>query len=222
LGRADDQVKIRGFRVELGEIEAALAAQPGVAAAAAVVRTVAEVEQVVGFVVVAAEHAWQPAALRRAMSDRLPPYMVPAHCEIVSQLPRLGSGKVDRHALRRLPLSCRGEDGGSQHPAPRDQDEQALAAALARLFPGQVWRPDADFFADWGGHSLLAARLISLLRADPRYAALSVQEVYRQPRLEALAQRMGTQRRRQPPTGPPLRPPCPACGGWCAERRKRR
>ncbi len=38
LGRADDQVKIRGFRVEPGEVEAALAALPGLREAAVVAR----------------------------------------------------------------------------------------------------------------------------------------------------------------------------------------
>lgn len=38
LGRTDDQVKLRGFRVELGEIEIALRAHPGVADAAVVAR----------------------------------------------------------------------------------------------------------------------------------------------------------------------------------------
>ena len=38
LGRADDQVKIRGFRIEPGEVEAVLAACPGVAQAVVAAR----------------------------------------------------------------------------------------------------------------------------------------------------------------------------------------
>ena len=193
LGRVDDQVKIRGFRVELGEIEARLGDEPGVAAATIVLRPVAGVDQLVGFVVVAPGATDGPEAWRRALAARLPPYMVPAHIEVVTELPRLTSGKVDRRQLQQRPLTAAAP---TLSAAPRDEDERVLFAALERLLPGQALRPEADFFRDLGGHSLLAARLISLLRQTPAYAALSVGDLYRERTLERLAGLMAAARRR--------------------------
>ena len=52
LGRGDEQVKLGGRRIELGEVDAALQALPGVAgAAAAVQRTAAGNQLLVGYVV---------------------------------------------------------------------------------------------------------------------------------------------------------------------------
>ncbi len=193
LGRADSQVKIRGFRVELDEITAVLSAQPGVAAASVVVRTIADIDQIVGFVVPAAKCKIEPAQLRQALAARLPTYMVPAHFEIVAALPRLTSGKIDQKALRAVPLRTV-ESGGDEKSQPRTEDEAALFAALAKLFPGQAFRPEADFFDDLGGHSLLVARLVSILRGDARHAALSVQDIYRERSLGGIARAMERQR----------------------------
>lgn len=189
LGRADNQVKIRGFRVELDEISAALNAQPGVGTGAVVVRPFADGEELVGFVVPAKGFSPEPEPLRQALAARLPPYMVPAHFEFVTALPRLASGKVNLRALRELPLAAPRVRGESA--APRGEDETALFTALERIFPGRALRPELDFFDDLGGHSLLVARLVSCLRGDERYAAVSVQDVYRERRLDALARVLG-------------------------------
>ena len=196
LGRADSQVKIRGFRVELDEITAALTAQPGVGAAAAVLRPLAGIDEVVGFIVPAANQKLDPGKLRQALAARLPPYMVPAHFELVGELPRLTSGKIDQKALRNFPLQPAKPSSG-QSAEPRNEEEQALYTALGKLFPGRAWQPESDFFGDLGGHSLLAARLVSILRTDARYASLSVQDVYRQRQLAGIAGAMEFQRRRK-------------------------
>lgn len=197
LGRADGQVKIRGFRVELGEIETVAAEQPCVAAAAVTLRSIADIEQLVAFVVPLATEP-DAAALRRALGQRLPPYMVPAHVEFVTQLPRLASGKVDRRALRELPLS-KPAHNDQPTPSPLDEDATALRVELGTLFPGAAMPPDADFFADLGGHSLLVARLVSRLRAHPLYASLCLQDVYQNPRLDALAATLRRHRERHQP-----------------------
>ncbi|WP_077002041.1 Pls/PosA family non-ribosomal peptide synthetase [Variovorax sp. KK3] len=174
LGRADDQVKIRGFRVELGEIEAALAQQPGIGTAAVLLRAEDGIDQLVAFIV--AEAPMSATALREALAARLPPYMLPARFERLEAMPRLTSGKIDRKALKAYQLAAANDDEESDRP--QGAAEEALFAALGRLFPGLAIRRDADFFADLGGHSLLAARLASTLRADPRFAHATVRDIY--------------------------------------------
>ncbi|MBS7777214.1 amino acid adenylation domain-containing protein [Acidovorax sp. CCYZU-2555] len=188
LGRVDDQVKVRGFRVELGEIEAKLAELLHSGTAAVVLKPVNEIDQLVAYVVDGGDTPPTPADLRAGLRAVLPPYMVPGHFEIVSGIPRLTSGKIDRKALRALPMG--------EIAAPTDSDdaetevEAALFAALARLFPGQALRRTADFFDDLGGHSLLAARLVSALREDARFVHMTVNDVYQNRRLGAIAQAM--------------------------------
>ncbi|MDC8758365.1 Pls/PosA family non-ribosomal peptide synthetase [Janthinobacterium fluminis] len=185
LGRADDQVKIRGFRVELGEIEALLLQQPGVGTAAVLLRKDDGIDLLVAYLV--ADGAVAAAALRQALGGQLPPYMVPSRFEQLAEMPRLTSGKIDRKALKALPLAAAQAGAAPDSDVAATPAEAALFAALASLFPGQAIRRDADFFSDLGGHSFFAARLASALRADPRYAHATVRDIYQQRQIGRIA-----------------------------------
>jgi non-ribosomal peptide synthetase-like protein len=184
-GRIDDQIKIRGFRVELGEIESKLADEPGVSQAAVVMRTDDEIERLVAFVVAEPGIAVDGAALKAALREKLPPYMVPGHFEAVGSLPRMVSGKVDRKMLKAAPLTAPAAEG-EQEP-PKSATEAALLDAARRVLGASTLPLEADFFVDLGGHSLLAARFISIVRETPAYAGITLQDVYGARTLRAMA-----------------------------------
>ncbi|GAA3667201.1 hypothetical protein GCM10022267_62070 [Lentzea roselyniae] len=174
LGRSDDQVKVRGFRVELGEVEAALTALPGVRAAAA--RVFAERQQLIGYVT---GDGLDPAAARRALLDRLPEQLVPSAIIVLDEMPLTPNGKLDRSAL---PSPEVAESAGE---AARDPREQVLAGLFADVLGVERVGRDDDFFA-LGGHSLLATRLVSRIRRTLN-ADLRIRAVFDAPTVARLA-----------------------------------
>ncbi|EPF74488.1 delta-poly-L-ornithine synthetase PosA [Acinetobacter rudis] len=187
LGRADDQVKIRGFRVELGEIEAALCDIEGIGTAAVILRAEDGVDQLVAFIAaeIEAKQAIDIKKLRQVLMQRLPPYMVPNRFELIQDVPRLLSGKIDRKALKVRELTSVVDR--SESDLPQNQAEEVLFEVLARLFPNMPIKLDADFFDDLGGHSLLAAVLISNLRQHAAYSHLTIQNLYQTRKVGAIA-----------------------------------
>ncbi|MCF3124886.1 amino acid adenylation domain-containing protein, partial [Streptomyces arenae] len=163
-GRADDQVKLRGFRVELGEVEAALAAHPTVGRAVATVREDRPGDRRLVAYCVPAEpeeggsEALDPAALRRFVAERLPAYMVPAAIVVLAELPLTAHRKLDRAAL---PAPRHG--AAERAPGQRTPHEDILRGLFADVLGVDDVGPDDSFFT-LGGHSLLAIRLLSRIR----------------------------------------------------------
>ncbi|MFI6763877.1 amino acid adenylation domain-containing protein, partial [Micromonospora sp. NPDC050417] len=171
LGRVDDQVKVRGYRVELGEVEAALLALPGVVQAVAVARE----GRLVAYVVGSAE----PAALR----GRLPDYMVPAVVVALDALPLTVNGKVDRRALPAPEFVS-----GDVYRAPGTLREVLVCEAFAEVLGVERVGADDDFFG-LGGHSLLAIALVQRLR--DRGVAVDVRSIFLTPTPAGLARTFG-------------------------------
>jgi amino acid adenylation domain-containing protein len=158
-GRADAQVKVRGFRIELGEIEAALAGESGVKAAAATVHGAGSSEAKIT-AYVEADGAADLAALRDALREKLPHYMVPQYLIAIEKLPLTPNGKIDRARLP-APGDAAAEKGAYTPPATPTEKEVARIFADV-LNVGEV-SADANFF-DLGGHSILAIRALAQLR----------------------------------------------------------
>ncbi|WMD06515.1 Pls/PosA family non-ribosomal peptide synthetase [Streptomyces sp. FXY-T5] len=181
LGRADEQIKLGGRRIELGEVDAALQGLPGVAGAAAAVRTARSGNQLlVGYVVT--QDGWDHAAAVGKLRAELPAALVPLLAP-VEELPTRTSGKVDRNAL---PWPVQDLETGG--PAEQLYGTEAwLAEQWTAVLGIPVTGASDDFFAIGGG-SLSAAQLTTRLRT--RYPGAAVLDIYQQPVLRKLARRL--------------------------------
>ncbi|MBI3791954.1 MAG: amino acid adenylation domain-containing protein [Gemmatimonadetes bacterium] len=197
LGRTDDQVKVRGYRVELAEVELALAAHPGVAQAAVVIRVDDAGEpQLVAYAVArqagyAVSHADRPTREKLAewLAAQLPAHMLPQAVVLLGALPLTANGKVDK---ARLPAPDATESAAPAFVAPTTDTEVALAAIWADVLKRERIGV-TDNFIELGGHSLMAIRMLGKI-SKTFGVRLPLRAVFEAPTVAALAELLDVER----------------------------
>jgi acyl carrier protein len=183
LGRTDDQVKIRGYRVELGEIETALLQHPGVQGCAVIVREDMPVDKrLAAYYVPKHQTDVNPSSLRSHLKESLPEYLIPSLYVRLESLPLTTSGKTDRRALPKPPLT---DLPSSTSRAPRDDFELVLLYLWKEVLDIQSCGVTDNFF-ELGGHSLLLVGLATRMEKEFR-KAIPMALLFKYPTIEAIA-----------------------------------
>ncbi|MGQ0664020.1 MAG: AMP-binding protein [Pseudomonadota bacterium] len=114
-GRADELIKVSGQWIHPLEIERCLAEHPAVHECAVLGLERSDRRMTTkAFVKLRAGHARSEdvaRALQNFVKERLLPYKYPRLVEFVDELPKTGTGKIDRQALRRQPSDQEGGPG---------------------------------------------------------------------------------------------------------------
>ncbi len=182
VGRLDQQVKLRGHRIELGDVEAALRALPGVRDAAATLRQDQPgAAQLVGYLVSSSGERASVEDIRTALLRSVPEYMAPGAIVWMDALPLTRSGKVDRRALP-APVGAAALSG--QRVRATTEVEEVLAAIWADVLELDDVGVEDNFFA-LGGDSIRAIQVRA--RCGARGLEIGLEQIFEHQTIASIA-----------------------------------
>ena len=152
LGRTDNQIKLRGLRIELGEVEAAIAAVDGIRNVVVKIGKIKGEEHLSAYFT--ADRKIDISELKAELGKRLTKYMVPTAYLQMERMPLTPNGKTDIKALPQPEISLTGE-----YEEPANDTERNIAAIFGKIL--QLEKVGAnDNFYELGGTSLVTTRVI--------------------------------------------------------------
>ncbi|MBR4501085.1 MAG: amino acid adenylation domain-containing protein [Clostridia bacterium] len=160
-GRADNQVKLRGLRVELGEIENAINAVPGVMTSIVVMTGEENNKFLAGYYTAGREIS--PDEMKAEISKTLTPYMVPGVLMQLDAMPLTQNGKIDKKKLPRVEFV----PDPAEYREPANDVERDFCAWFADVLNMEKVSAEGNFF-ELGGTSL-SASVIAMNAADKGY-----------------------------------------------------
>ena len=181
LGRTDNQIKLRGLRIELGEVEAALAAVEGIKNAVVKIGKIKGIEHLCAYFT--ADRPIDIPTLKLELGKTLTKYMVPTAYKQMDKMPITPNGKTDVKNLPEPELALSGD-----YEAPQNEVEKAFCDIFATIL--QLDKVGAtDNFFDLGGTSLVVTRVI--IEADKAGHHVSYGDVFANPTPRKLAELLG-------------------------------
>jgi amino acid adenylation domain-containing protein/non-ribosomal peptide synthase protein (TIGR01720 family) len=182
LGRIDTQIQFRGMRIEPNEVETALKQYSGITQAVVCVWGEDQGNpQLVAYFSTADNIKIDLTKLRSFLQKRIPLPMLPTLFMPLETFSLTAHGKIDRNSLpspKTTLLPTRG------HVVPKNKTEQVLCEIWQRLLNHQQISVQDDFFS-LGGDSIICMQMLN--NAEAQGIVLSIQQVFEQPTIEALA-----------------------------------
>lgn len=161
-GRADQQLKIRGFRVEPAEIEEHIRQSGLVENSIIIAKQKQNVKQLICFYKNKKNKNSYPEDIRAYLFMHLPSYMIPSQFLEVESFPLTANGKIDKSVLNTYKTT---EEKRKSFVPARNTLQSLLADAWSSIL-GMKSIGIYDNFFRFGGNSILAYRLVSLLRKE--------------------------------------------------------
>lgn len=137
---------------------------------------------------------WMQAEVRDHLKGRLPNYAVPTVFIVLSKLPLIPNGKVDKANLPFPDIAEQAEEASKEDLERWDsmtETERVVATKWAGLISGlnaKTLTPQNDFF-QLGGHSILAQQMLLDIRRETG-ANVSMNTIYEYPTIATFSSRL--------------------------------
>lgn len=182
IARKDGMVKVRGYRIETGEIEHTLYRLEGLKTAAVVAVNEGESNKLICYYTSARDIPVRE--IQDYLQQTLPLYMIPSRFISLETLPTTSNGKIDRKALRSMPLLME-PAGQAEMQLPENDAEEFLLHVWQELLGIGNIGTDQNFF-DIGGNSHLIIQLQA--RIEQKYMKrIKVIDLFRCKTIGAIA-----------------------------------